>query len=127
MMNDNYFGFVQPENANCHIYLLRDSHPVLIIEVKFEKQPPVHISFITPIYFDGTMSWRGANFELAEPSECYPIWESFWRLTVPEEVFMRNYKLFRVAIKDTQPVRYIKIVSAMPKVKVITSPKSKSG
>lgn len=87
--------------------------PVLHVYVKHGRgQPLTRLVFVVPIYFEGPMSWTGANFEIGSKEELLEYRERFWRSTVPQETFIRQNQLFKVAITtEMSHPTFVKIIA----------------
>jgi hypothetical protein len=72
-IQDNIFGFTQPEQLTCHIFDYYLGRNLMTVEVMDRPKDSVvnlrKIIFSDVTYFSGVMSWRGANIELLPLSE----------------------------------------------------------
>lgn len=106
-----------PKEAHCYIHMYRSSLPVLIVHIKpAKKEPLLRLSFVTPIYLEGPMEWTGAEFEVGTEEEQSAFWNAIWSSTMPQEVFSRNYRLFKAHIVGSEPPRQVKIIASEVKV-----------
>jgi hypothetical protein len=95
--SDNFFKLSDPNRLSCYVHSFRTSLPILIVHVRQGRgKAELRISFSTPIYFEGPMEWTSANFQIGATQELVELWNRFWKDKVDQEVFLRNYRLFKV-------------------------------
>ena len=75
---DNIFGVKNPENYECHVKRYDSRLTLLEIYTRRLDQPSEEDNFLSFVfsavdYFEGTMTWIGANFRVAAPHECVNI------------------------------------------------------
>ncbi len=116
--SENYFNLPNPEELHCYVHSLGNSHPVMILHIKQGKgKPDLRVSFIVPIYFEGPMDWKGAKFVVGSTEELLEFWQSIWKGKVSEEVFLRNYQLFKAKIEtDTTEVKQVKVIASRAEI-----------
>ncbi len=105
---DNVFGVKNPENYECHIK--RYDSRLALLEIYTRKlgqssEEDVFLSFAFNAveYFEGTMTWIGANFVVASPEECILIARKLPnRSDVSERSILDFYDLFVVETPQLQ-------------------------
>src|SRR5688572_31327461 len=67
-VQQNIFGFAEPDRLTCQIQEYHLVHSLLTIEVMGKPTKNIlyssHITFAMLYYFSGPSHWHGANFEL---------------------------------------------------------------
>jgi hypothetical protein len=117
-LSGNYFKLSDPDRLSCYVHSLRTSLPVLIVHVKQGRgKAELRLSFSTPIYFEGPMEWTSANFQIGATQELVELWKRFWKDKVDQEVFLRNYRLFKVPSQaDTMNATKVRIIAVNARI-----------
>ncbi len=115
---ENVFGIKDPETYECHVkaYDARLSH--LVIQARklgtpALGEPSFHFEFNGTMYFEGSMTWIGANFCIAPPTDCLHVAHKLaYHAGIPDTDLLGQYDLFVVDAQQTQ----IKILAGIGQV-----------
>lgn len=111
----NYFNIPDADNLFCSIWRFRPQHSALKIRVQDQNlQTRFWLYFIVPIFFKGPMSWKGANFRIANPNESAEFLASGF--SYPEN--LKDYLMFVADVDNDLPdAKVIQILSVSGKLK----------
>src|SRR5687767_8481732 len=92
---DNIFSLKNPTECLCEVTKFKISHGALDIQLVEEK---VFLVFVGVIYFQGPMSWQGANFSLSPEVKTLKLVRHIYPDLAEghENLLTRFYKLYRV-------------------------------
>ena len=72
--DNNHFGLLDPTELYCSVWRFRIHHATLLVRVHDGGPETVGwLSFSSPHYFDGPMTWKSAAFRLGSPEEMHAL------------------------------------------------------
>jgi len=105
---DNVFGVENPESYECHVKRYDSRLSYLEIYTRPLDQSSLQESFFSFVfnaveYFEGTMTWIGANFRIAPPNECIQIARKMpYQHKMTDQEILDFYDLYVVESKQSQ-------------------------
>jgi hypothetical protein len=105
---DSVFKIKDPDSYECHVeaYDARLSHLVIrtrkLGKAALGETPP-YFEFNNVMYFEGSMTWIGANFCVAPPTDCLQVAHKMaYHSGVPDNDLLGQYDLFVVNTQQLQ-------------------------
>jgi hypothetical protein len=97
------FDIPHAEHCICHVIGYAVSHSTLEIKVGYSDRENAieethYVGFTSVEFFEGPMSWIGAEFRIADDSQCLALLKKVGRYSdIPDAYLAENFKLFVVS------------------------------
>jgi hypothetical protein len=112
----NIFGIAEPEKYVCFVTSYIPSHSQLEIGIKLPETPEFvyYLGFQAVEYFEGPLSWEGADFSRGDPNECVRLLRlSYRHKKLADSHLMERFHLFYVPLSPVHPQSaWVKIIAA---------------
>jgi hypothetical protein len=115
-IQENVFGFENPEECNCRLWIYDKSHSTLEIKVycpNTQKDFSIHFGMVE--YFSGAVSWVGAKFSIQPKQVCFALFQKYRPQFA--EFFIKNDLMdkfsFCLYSVDTREGSVIQIIAAI--------------
>src|SRR5688572_26585338 len=107
----NFFEVQHPQECICQVWSYSVSHSRLLLRIyrgKFDEGV-LYLGFEMVQYFEGPLSWKGANFYIGNTDECIKLLQHKEFEGLPEEYLLEQFHLY---IVDLAYSRFVKILAA---------------
>jgi len=109
MSRKNIFDIQNPQEITCRVWSYFVSHSRLLFRGYKDSSgnDEFYLDFEMVEYFEGPLSWKGADFYLGSSDECSLLLQQRGFTDYFDDYWLEHYHLYKVDLSNTQSVKIL--------------------
>ena len=106
---ENFFEIQNPDTHFCQVWSYLVSHSKLLVRVHKENfhDESFYLHFEMVQYFEGPLSWTGANFYIGNPDECIKLLQQRGLKGVSDDYLLEHFHLYVVDLPNFEAAKIL--------------------